>query len=55
MTSISQYGYQSFVVNQLGVQRTEMDQLTEQLSTGLQSQTFGGLGSNRSLALNFQS
>lgn len=54
MTSISQYGYQSFIVNQLGVQRTQMDQLTEQLSTGLQSQTFGGLGSNRSLALNFQ-
>jgi len=54
MTSIAPYGFQSFVVNQLGVQRNQMDTLTQQISTGLQSQTFGGLGSNRSLALNFQ-
>jgi flagellin-like hook-associated protein FlgL len=54
MTTIAQYGYQSFIVNQLGVQRTQMNNLTEQISTGLQSQTFGGLGENRSIALNFQ-
>ena len=54
MTSIAQYGYQSFIVNQLGVQRSQMNTLTEQISTGLVSQTFGGLGENRSVALNFQ-
>ena len=55
MTSISQYGYQSFIINQLGVQRSQMNTLESQVSTGLEAQTYGGLGSNRSLALNFQS
>jgi flagellin-like hook-associated protein FlgL len=54
MTTISQYGYQSFIVNQLAVQRDQLTNLTQQISTGLASQTFGGLGAGRSVALQFQ-
>lgn len=54
MTSIPQYGYNSVLINQLAVQRQQMGNLTTQISTGLASQTFGGLGSGRSVALQFQ-
>ena len=55
MTSVAQYGFQSYIINQLGVQRQQMTNLEQQVSTGLQSQDFGGLGQNRSLAIDFQS
>ncbi len=48
------YGYQNTLVQQLGVQRGQMDDLEQQLATGLTSQTFGGLGPDRSQALSFQ-
>lgn len=54
MTSISQYGYHSVLVNQLALQRQQMGDLTTQISTGLASQTYGGLGAGRSVALQFQ-
>jgi flagellar hook-associated protein 3 FlgL len=43
------------IVDQLASQKLQMTDLTQQLTTGYKSSTYGGLGSARSLALAFQS
>mgnify|MGYP001325864558 FL=1 len=54
MTRISATGYSDLLVQQLGTMRTRLDDLSQQLSTGVRSQTYGGLGSSRDLALAYQ-
>ncbi|MDR3493492.1 MAG: hypothetical protein P4L82_02720 [Ancalomicrobiaceae bacterium] len=54
MNVTGMYGFQSSLVTALGWQRDQLNDLEQQLATGLKSQNFGGVGSGRSLALNFQ-
>jgi flagellin-like hook-associated protein FlgL len=55
MTRINSTGYSDLLVQQLGTMRTQLDDLSQQLSTGIRSQTYGGLGTTRDLALAYQS
>lgn len=55
MSTINATGYNDFLVTQLGTMRTRLDGLTQQLSTGVQSPTYGGLGTDRDLTLSYQS
>ena len=55
MNSIKATGYSDFLVRQIGTMRNELTDLSEQLSTGVRAQTYGGLGSDRNLALAYQS
>ena len=55
MSRIESTGYSDLLVRQLGTLRTQLDGLSQQLSTGVRSQTYGGLGTERDLALAYQS
>jgi flagellar hook-associated protein 3 FlgL len=48
-------GYNSAIVSRLASMRDELDDLNRQVGTGKKSETYGGLGSGRSLAASFQS
>ncbi|MDK9696713.1 MAG: flagellar biosynthesis protein FlgL [Siculibacillus sp.] len=54
MSTIKPTGYSDLLVQQLGVMRGRLDDLTQQLTTGIRSQTYGGLGVERDLALAYQ-
>lgn len=54
MSTVRYTGYSDLLVNQLGSMRSQMDGLTQQLTTGIRSQTYGGLGQSRDLALSYQ-
>ncbi|MDR3375369.1 MAG: hypothetical protein P4L98_16715 [Ancalomicrobiaceae bacterium] len=54
MNVTGMYGYQSSLVTALSSQRDQLNDLEQQLATGLKSQTFGGVGPGRSQALSFQ-
>ena len=55
MTTIKATGYTDFLVQHLGTLRGQLDGLSQQLTTGVKSQTYGGLGDSRDLALAYQS
>lgn len=54
MSTIKATGYSELLVQQLGNMRGRLDDLTQQLTTGVRSQTYGGLGVERDLALAYQ-
>lgn len=47
-------GYSKTVISQLSTMRQDMEELQRQFGTGLKSTTYGGLGSERSLAISFR-
>lgn len=55
MSTIKAAGYTDLLVQQLGSLRGQLDGLTQQMTTGVKSQTYGGLGDSRNLALSYQS
>ncbi len=54
MSTIKATGYSDLLVRQLGSMRGQLDELSQQLTTGIRSQTYGGLGEARDLALSYQ-
>lgn len=54
MSAIKATGYSDMLVQQLGTMRTKLDDLSQQLTSGIRSQTYGGLGGARDLALSYQ-
>ena len=54
MSTIRSTGYSDLLVRQLGTMRTQLEDLSQQLTTGIRSQTYGGLGDARNLALAYQ-
>ena len=54
MSTIRATGYTDLLVRQLGTMRGRLDDLSQQLTTGIRSQTYGGLGGERDLALAYQ-
>jgi len=55
MSTIKPTGYTDLLVQQLGMMRGRLDDLSQQMATGIRSQTYGGLGGARDLALSYQS
>ena len=54
MSTVRHTGYSDLLVGQLATMRSRLDDLSQQLTSGVRSQTYGGLGTSRDLALAYQ-
>lgn len=54
MTVLSPTGYSAPIIQQLSSLRSNLDDLSRQMSSGEKAETYGGLGSDRTVALAFQ-